>query len=325
MLKTALTLRATIAASVVAIAGIALDASAGPPAPQTGGPDAKKPEYPPFDKVTKDLQKVVSTTDGAAPLYDLYRDKKSGRLLAVLPPNYQKQLVMIACTISGGDPEAGVMGPTHYVKWRKIKKQLVLIEPNLAVRTTGDREAKDSIKHLYTGRVVVSTPIVTMAPGGRPVIDIGTLSTAQAGKFFGLSAFGPYGASLKGLNPQLAALTKAKAFPENVIYEFEAPRHDGRLVRLTYAIGTLEGSPGYKPRKADSRVGYFYNWHQDFARTADQDVTDRYIIRWHLEKADPKLSLSPPKEPIVWYIEHTTPIRFRRYVRDGILMWNQAF
>ncbi|MHC4220069.1 MAG: zinc-dependent metalloprotease, partial [Planctomycetota bacterium] len=38
-----------------------------------------------------------------------------------------------------------------------------------------------------------------------------------------------------------------------------------------------------------------------------------------------KLSLSPPKEPIVWYIEHTTPIRFRRYVRDGILMWNQAF
>jgi hypothetical protein len=319
---------AAIAASVVVLAGTAPDASAGPPAPPPGGPAAakeKKPDYPPFDKVIEGLDKVISTADGAAPLYDLYRDQETGRLLAVLPGNYQKQLVMIACTISGGDPEAGVMGPTHYVKWRKIGKQLVLIEPNLFVRTDGDREAKDSIKHLYTGRVIVATPIATMAPGGRPVIDLGTLSTAKAGKFFGPSVFGSYGASLKGLNPQLAALTKAKAFPENIIYEYEAPRHDGRLVRLTYAIGKLEGSPGYKPRKADPRVGYFYNWHQDFARTADKDVTDRYIIRWNLEKADPKLSLSPPKEPIVWYIEHTTPIRFRRYVREGILMWNDAF
>ena len=51
----------------------------------------------------------------------------------------------------------------------------------------------------------------------------------------------------------------------------------------------------------------------------------RYINRWHLEKADPKLKLSPPKEPIVFYIEHTTPIRYRRWVREGILMWNRAF
>ncbi|MHC5047786.1 MAG: DUF5117 domain-containing protein, partial [Planctomycetota bacterium] len=328
MLNTGVRPRAMVAASVVVLAGTALDAAAGPPAPPQGGPaaaKADKPEYPPFDKVVEDLEKVISTADGAAPLYDLYRDRETGRLLAVLPGNYQKQLVMIACTISGGDPQAGVMGPTHYVKWRKIGKQLVLIEPNLYVRTDGDREAKDSIKHLYTGRVVVATPILSMAPGGRPVIDLGMLSTAKAGKFFGQSAFGPYGAALKGLNPQLAALTKAKAFPENIIYEYEAPRADGRLVRLTYAIGELEGTPGYKPRKADPRVGYFYNWHQDFARTADRDVTERYIIRWNLEKADPKLSLSPPKEPIVWYIEHTTPIRFRRYVREGILMWNDAF
>jgi hypothetical protein len=328
MSRTAPTLKVAAVASIVAVTASAIDASAGPPAAGPAGPaapDAKKPEFPPFDKVVEGLEKVVTMTDGSAPLYELYRDTETGRLLAVLPPGYDKQLVMIACTISGGDPEAGVMGPTHYVKWRKMDKQLVLIEPNLNVRTDGDREAKDSIEHLYTGRVLVATPILTMAPGGRPVIDLGALSTAQAGKLFGASVYGSYGATLSGLNPALAVLTKTKAFPENVIYEYEAPRADGRLIRITYAIGTLEGSPDYKPRTADPRVGFFYDWHQDFARTSDEDVTDRYIIRWNLQKADPKLSMSPPKQPIVWYIEHTTPIRFRRYVREGILMWNDAF
>jgi hypothetical protein len=202
---------------------IAVGAAAGPPqhaAPQAAPANAKQ-EYPPFDKVIEGLEKVVSTTDGSKPLYELYRDKKTGKLLGVLPANYAKQLIMIACTISGGgtisggDPEAGVMGPTHYVKWRKINKQLVLVEPNLFVRTSGDKTAKKSIDQLYTGRVVVATPILTEAPGGRPVIDLGTLAMTQAAKFFGSSVWGPYGPSLAGLNPALATLKKTKAFPES--------------------------------------------------------------------------------------------------------------
>ena len=43
------------------------------------------------------------------------------------------------------------------------------------------------------------------------------------------------------------------------------------------------------------------------------------------EKAEPRLSMSPPKKPVVSYIEHTTPVKFRRYVREGILFWNDAF
>ena len=328
MLNTASMRKAIVVSSLVALVATALPSAASPPTAQKGVPDATKAgekDFPPFDKVIEGFEKVISTVDDAEPLYDLYRQKKTGRLLAVLSGDYEKQLLMIACTISGGDPQAGVMGPTHYVKWRKIRKQLVLVAPNLYVRTDGDQEAKSSIDHLYTGRVIVSTPILSMASGKRPVIDLGALATTQAGKFFGASIWGPYGPSLAGLNFKLATLEKAKAFPENILFEYEAPRADGRLIRLTYAIGKLEGSPGYKPRRADSRVGFFYDWHQDFARTADKEVTDRYIARWNVQKADPKLSVSPPREPIVWYIEHTTPVRFRRYVREGILLWNQGF
>jgi hypothetical protein len=39
----------------------------------------------------------------------------------------------------------------------------------------------------------------------------------------------------------------------------------------------------------------------------------------------PSLDLSPPKDPIIFYVEKTVPIRFRRYVHEGILEWNKAF
>jgi len=34
----------------------------------------------------------------------------------------------------------------------------------------------------------------------------------------------------------------------------------------------------------------------------------RYINRWHLEKQDPDAPLSPPKKPIVFWIENAVPV-----------------
>lgn len=303
------------------------EAPAVPPAPGQAAPaDAKekKPDYPPFDKVIEGLTKVVSTIDGSSPLFDLYKDDESGRLLAVLPAKYDQDLYMVASTVSGGDPESGVMGPTHFIKWRKVDKQIAVIEPNLYVRTDGDEQAKKSVDDLYTGRLITALPIKGMTPDKRPVIDLGTLGSAQVSTFFAYGS-GRYGVKAGTMAAKVSILTKAKAFPENVIFEYEIPRENGNLIRVTHAISKLEGTPGFKPRKADPRVGYFYDFHLDYARTAKQDITSRYINRWCLEKADADLAISPPKKPIVWYIEHTTPIRFRRYVREGILWWNDAY
>ena len=263
---------AALVGAMMMAAGTTSVALAGP----GQGAGETKPDYPPFDKVTEGLTKVVSTADGSSGVYDLYKDDKTGRLLAVLNPDYEKQLMMISCTISGGDPQAGVMGPTHYVKWEKIDKQLALVAPNLSVRTDGDKQAKDSVEQLYTGRVILSVPILTMQ-GPRPVIDFGAMATQQSVRFFGPSVWGGYGPSGGAMNARLAKLTKSKAFPENVIVEYQMPRANGQIVRLTLDVSELKGTPGFKPRKADSRVGYFYDFHEDYAKIATEEVTDRYI------------------------------------------------
>ncbi|NUQ49677.1 MAG: zinc-dependent metalloprotease, partial [Phycisphaerae bacterium] len=66
--------------------------------------------------------------------------------------------------------------------------------------------------------------------------------------------------------------------------------------------------------------------NRDWAKpTSARDIYNRYINRWHLVKRDPSLELCEPRTPIVFYIEKTVPLRFRRAVRDGILEWNKAF
>src|SRR5262249_23019015 len=57
----------------------------------------------------------------------------------------------------------------------------------------------------------------------------------------------------------------------------------------------------------------------------DDEKWVRYVNRWCLEKADPKLKVSPPKKAIRFYVENTVPIRYRRWVKQGAESWNAAF
>ena len=73
-------------------------------------------------------------------------------------------------------------------------------------------------------------------------------------------------------------------------------------------------------------MGYFVTVNQAWAKPyKSRDIFDRYVDRWDLQKRDPSLALCEPKTPIVFYIEKTVPVRFRRAVRDGILEWNKAY
>ncbi len=316
MKKTCPARRSLLASSAAALLLAHAASAQAPEAP-------KKPdEFPTFESVIEGLTKVVSTLDGAPALYDLWSDKKTGRLVAVLPAGFEAQELMIACTITSGDPEAGVMGPTHYGSWKRIGKQLAFLVPNVNVRGEGDNKA--AVSNLYSASLLLSVPILALEGGARPAIDLGKLAVGEVPRLFGGSA-GGYGPAVTSLQAPLATLTKAKSFPENVVVEYEAPEASGRMLRVAYSIGKLEGTPGFQPREADPRVGYFYDWHVDTTSGEFDAEPKRYINRWHVEKADPALSLSPPKQPIVWYVEHTTPIKYRRWVKDGILFWNQAF
>ncbi|MBL6817790.1 MAG: zinc-dependent metalloprotease [SAR86 cluster bacterium] len=80
----------------------------------------------------------------------------------------------------------------------------------------------------------------------------------------------------------------------------------------------------FEPRVADQRVGYFSSKVTDLS-TYDTYPARDLMNRWRLVKKNPDAELSEPVEPIVFWVENSTPEEIRPFVVKGIEGWNAAF
>lgn len=100
---------------------------------------------------------------------------------------------------------------------------------------------------------------------------------------------------------------------------------DARYVRVRMQHTFLEmPENNFRPRRDDPRVGYFgqaVNDQTSIKVTPYKDI----INRWYLTKKDPNAALSEPVEPIVWWVENTTPLEYRDAVVAAGNKWNEAF
>jgi hypothetical protein len=270
-----------------------------------------------FEEVNEGYTKVVSTVDGTSPLFGLWKNAKEQQLLAELPRGWARKKFFIAVTPSAGVTFAGLQGNEAYIYLRQYDDRIAFISPEISVRSSGDKTSKNSVDTIFTDEVLLDVPIVATGPSGQPVIDLDELLVSNASKIAGSVA--------KGANKKLSSIKKAKSFPNNLEVAFEMPTSGGKFKTIHYSISEVPERGSYKPRKADERVGYFGTTYRDLGQYHDEDKWIHYVNRWDLQKRDPKLTLSPPKKPIVFYVEHTVPVRYRRWVRDGVLYWNDAF
>jgi hypothetical protein len=133
-------------------------------------------------------------------------------------------------------------------------------------------------------------------------------------------------------------ITDVRSYPENTdvvveyVYQEGSPNNRGGAeitdarsvaVLLQHSFVAMP-EDGFEPRADDFRVGYF---GQRVTNLTDTTITpyDDVINRWRLVKQDPDAEISDPVEPIVWWIENTTPVELRDTIRDAALTWNQAF
>ena len=144
--------------------------------------------------------------------------------------------------------------------------------------------------------------------------------------------------TLGNLSQDKSKYRAIRSFPENtdiiVDYVYESPYSigstssavtDNRSVTVTFQHTFIEMPENdFKPRFDDPRVGYFMTQQDDQVSTSATPYRDM-IHRWKLVKKDPEAELSEPVEPIVWWIENTTPYEFRETIKEATLAWNEAF
>ncbi len=140
------------------------------------------------------------------------------------------------------------------------------------------------------------------------------------------------------LDPTRSYFGSTKAFPENVVVEanqtFNSSRPDKidtvidpRFIQfhVHYEFAQLPSDPGYMPRLADDRVGFWSDPHIQFGDPHRIDNRLEYITRWSIRPSDPSKPVSPAVKPIVFTISNTVPVEYRGAIRDAVLEWNKAF
>ena len=213
--------------------------------------------FPSLEKVTKNY-KEIEVQSGSKPFYRVWKREADGQMLAQLPRDFDSSSTrhFIAPTVSGGELFAGLQSDSFYVYWKRYGKRVALVAENLAVKGS-DKQSKASVDRLFTDKVLLSLPILTIAPRQGPVIDLDQLLVGNANVFFGRAM---------RTQSSLTSIKQAKVFPNNIEIAFEVPMLNGNLKTLHYSISKIEGSPGYSPRKADQRIGYFTTTYSDYGK-----------------------------------------------------------
>jgi hypothetical protein len=281
------------------------------------GPSPRE-ERPDVATLTRDMTALPG-------LFTLYRPKADDsrqdatKLLALIPRSLLNQDLLLAISGTRG-AQAGFQGETRLVRFTQSGQRVVLTEPDARYIQRADSTVADVVSRTYIPEYLASMPVLAQTPGGDVLVDLSVV-------FFS-------GVGLDTPQPprrEYSEYTQVKNFPDNILVDCDLalggrPGGPWEMTGVSFSLRRLPEGRGYSPRLADERVGYFTTTRIDWStRLSEQEIQVRTVNRWDLRKKDPSLDLSPPERPIVFIVEKTVPLPWRKYVAEGALEWNKAF
>ena len=329
-------------AAVVLFAGVATGcASAGAtPAPsQTPGPSAQRPAngLKSIEEVTKGARRVdglftffQDTTTGSAHM--LIKADQLGREFIYW--SYTEDGVVDAGHFRGNFRDNGVFSVERVFDRVQLVKQPTgfYFDPDKPLSRAADANVSPAV--LAAPKIVARDDAT-----GDLLVEADPLFLGEVFSQIKPTPFpGQNGFSLGSLSRDKTRYTEIRSYPENTdvvveyVYDNPAPRGGGSdgvtdprnvTIRVQHSLIAVPEND-FAPRIEDPRVGFFTNRQTDMLSTSATPYRD-LVNRWHLVKRNPTAAVSEPVEPIVWWIENTTPEVFRETIREAVLHWNKAF
>ncbi|SFU89037.1 zinc-dependent metalloprotease [Pseudoduganella namucuonensis] len=305
------------------------------------------------DPAAKPFADIVKGAQHMGGFFSLYqRDEKVW--IEIRPEQFDKPFFLSA-NVATGIGERSVYGSqmerSEVVAFRRLGNLVQLVALNTDFRAKAGTPLALAVSQGFTDSLLGSVPIVS-APHARTkgvlieanallFTDIPSFSTRLEYAFrmqYALDARNSSFASVRsdeGMTgfhvnahyfvPRLAA---APMVPSLTAPYVPPPRHtpDPRSMFLGfyYSFAPLPEQPMHG-RPADDRLGHFVTTAYDFTDDVRPTLTTHVVNRWRLEKKDPSLPLSEPRQPIVYWLDKNIPEKYRESVRQGVLAWNAAF
>lgn len=343
---------APAAADVAPAATAAPAAAASAPAgarPQAGTAAARPPGTPPpFAEVVKD----ATRSEGFIPVW-----RKDDKVWLEIAPEHLGRPMLVSVNIAQSVGERGLygsqMGPRWLAQWRRVGNQMQLVARQTGFRAERDPAAARAVQQAFSDSLIGSAALASAEHPERKsvLVDAGFLLGDLSGYSTRLEAayrlpFAPDRANSLfervRTEPQLTTLnaTVHYAVPRLPAPPQATPGGPPPPPRPTpptttgdprsLFVGTVVNfralpEQPMRPRQADARVGFFTDSFSDLSDDLRPNTRVHHIKRWRLEKQDPAAALSPPVQPITFWLDRNIPARYRDTIRAGILQWNAAF
>jgi hypothetical protein len=255
-----------------------------------------------------------------------------------IPPELFGRLMLWQAEIAKGPAGFTQFGPglaDAVLKWDRRGNKVYLWKAGFSKRGDG-KAAQNAVEAASMDAILAAYSVECEGKGGSAVINVGSFFVFGIPDLRMLAdTFGP----LSGVDESRSYLSEVKAFPTNiearatVTIRGAAPLLPGAFGRDTprtvtalihHSLVLLPEFP-MRGRHADPRVGYFTERYDSYSDPKSWVTTRAVIARYRLEKKDPAAAVSEPVKPIVFYLSHEIPEKWRPYLKKGVEDWNPAF
>jgi hypothetical protein len=305
----------------------------------------KKPKPPykgpkPYDEV---ITSKAKTDEGMFTVHEL--DKK---IYFEIPDSMLHREILVVNRVSKA-PAGERTGSLSYAG-DQIGQNVIMFEKgpdnNIFLRTISYAEyAKDSTSPMFTAVNNSNIRPIEFAfdilafnkDKTNSVIDVTDMVNGDNDVFF-LDNGAKKAANISALQKDKSYIVAVRSFPLNIeitavkTYAASPASPDGGnlTVELNSSMVMLPRIP-MQPRYYDERVGYFTVGYTDFDKNPQGIERVNLIKRWKLEPKDEDMEkykrgeLVEPKNPIIFYIDPTTPEKWIPYLMQGVTDWQVAF
>ena len=312
--------------------------------PQKAGSDSTKSGAPaaPKKQTVADKTKSSNKYDG---LFTLYQDTVTGSVqVYIRKEQLGKEFIYQSFSING--PTALFLNQSmhrntavfriskafdklefaevntgfYYDKNNPVSKTELVDKPE-AVFYSDKYSVEDSLGYLVSGdglflseKLDPVKPIIPPGPNAMFTFNLGMLNAAKS-KY----------ATLRSFPNNTDVVVDLSYDNPSTLAQGGNDITDARYVRVRMQHSFIEMPQNdFTSRRDDPRVGYFMQQRNDQTSISPVPYKDM-INRWYLKKKDPSAAVSEPVEPLVYWIENTTPLEYRQTIMEAGQKWNEAF
>ena len=240
---------------------------------------------------------------------------------------------------SGGFQSAGSSLNERLVRWERVNDRVLLRGINVDMVADDTLPIARSVAQNNYPTVLASFPIAAFARDSAGfVIDVTDFFAADNPVTSGLGTAQRTAYGVRRYDAARSHIASMRGFPINIevrqVQTFDAARPPSDAASGTVTMETRQSfvqlpKVPMRPRAFDPRVGYFNVDRVNYGLDVQKAETETFITRWRLEPKDPAAyargELVEPVKPIVYYIDPATPLRWRRYVKEGVENWQKVF